>query len=401
VRYNGTNGIFAALIFCAQEEEAFLEERYLDNSATTPVDPEVARYALELMCQNYGNPSSLHHKGFEAQLALERARQQAASVFSADPRRIVFTGGGTDSNNLAICGTALALRRTKGRMVVNAAEHASVLKAMDWCESEGWEVVRVAPLADGTPDLEAFAAAADARTALVSCMAVNSETGAVTDLRRLSRAVKAKNPKTLVHCDAVQAFCRLELNPKTLGLDFVSASGHKINAPKGAGLLYMAPGTRVVPLLHGSGQEGGLHPGTENMPGFCALGLAAQRMQARRAELWDRYTALRARLVTKLQQIPGVCINSPEGAAPYILNLSVPGWRSETLIHYLERLGVYVSSGSACSKGARSHVLAAMGLSDARIDSALRVSLGQYNTPADLDAFAAGLQQAMAEVARK
>ena len=378
-----------------------MEEIYLDNSATTPTDPEAARLAVDMMCQNYGNPSSLHRKGFEAQLAVDKAREQAAAVLSADPRRIIFTANGTEANNLAICGTAQALRRAKGRMVVGMAEHASVLKAMDWCESEGWEVIRIAPLADGTPDLKAFAAAVDSRTALVSCMAVNSETGARTDLKALSRAVKAKNPKTLVHCDAVQAFCRVKLNPKLMGIDLLSASGHKINAPKGVGMLYMAQGVRLVPLIHGSGQEGGLHPGTEHVPQIAAFGLAAEKMERRREALWDGYTALKDTFVTNLQQLDGVCINSPANAVPYILNLSVPGYRSEILIHYLERLGIYVSSGSACSKGAKSHVLSAMGLDDRRIDSALRVSMGQYTTPEHLEAFVQGLKQAMAEVAKK
>lgn len=378
-----------------------MEEIYLDNSATTPTDPEAAKLALDMMCQNYGNPSSLHRKGFEAQLAVDRAREQVAAVLNTDPRRIVFTANGTEANNLAICGTAQALRRSKGRMVVGMAEHASVLKAMDWCESEGWEVIRIAPLADGTPDLKAFAAAVDSRTALVSCMAVNSETGARTDLKALSRAVKAKNPKVLVHSDAVQAFCRLKLNPRLLGVDLLSASGHKINAPKGVGMLYMAQGVRLVPLIHGSGQEGGLHPGTEHVPLIAAFGHAAQKMEAAREGLWQDYSAMKETFVTNLQQLDGVCINSPQNAVPYILNLSVPGYRSEILIHYLERLGIYVSSGSACSKGAKSHVLTAMGLDDRRIDSALRVSMGQYTTPEHLEAFVQGLRQAMAEVAKK
>jgi len=354
-----------------------LQEIYLDNSASTAVDPNAAQLALQIMCENYGNPSSLHRKGFDAQLAVDKAREQVAAVLNTDPRRIVFTANGTEANNLAICGTALAQRRAKGRMVVNAAEHASVLKAMDWCESEGWQVIRIAPLADGTPDLKAFAAAVDDHTVLVSCMAVNSETGARTDLKALSKAVKAKNPKTLVHCDAVQAFCRIKLNPKLLGVDLLTASGHKINAPKGVGMLYMAQGVRVLPLVHGSGQEGGLHPGTEHVPQIAAFGYAAQTMEKNREKLWQGYTDLQQQLITNLEQMQGVCINSPQNAVPYILNLSVPGYRSEILIHYLERLGIYVSSGSACSKGAKSHVLTAMGLDDRRIDSALRVSMGQ------------------------
>lgn len=378
-----------------------MEEIYLDNSATTPTDPEVAQLALKMMCENYGNPSSLHRKGFDAQLAVDKAREQVAAVLSADPRRIVFTANGTEANNLAICGTAQALRRAKGRMVVGAAEHASVGRAMDWCESEGWEVIRIAPNPDGTPNIAAFAAAVDQHTALVSCMAVNSETGALTDIKALSKAVKAKNPKTLVHCDAVQAFGRIRLNPKAMGIDLLSASGHKINAPKGVGMLYMAQGVRLVPLIHGSSQEGGLHPGTEHVPNIAAFGLAAEKMDRSREKLWKQYTALKEELTEKLEQMDGVYINSPQNAVPYILNLSVPGYRSEILIHYLERLGIYVSSGSACAKGARSHVLTAMGLSDERIDSALRVSMGQYTTQQHLQAFLQGLEQAMQNVAKK
>jgi cysteine desulfurase len=374
---------------------------YADNAATTSVSKTALNAMLPYLTENYGNPSSLHRKGFDAQLAVDKAREQVAAVLGADPRRIVFTANGTEANNLAICGTALAQRRAKGRMVVNAAEHASVLKAMDWCESEGWEVIRVAPLPDGTPDLKAIAAAVDDRTLLVSCMAVNSETGARTDLKALSKAVKAKNPKTLVHCDAVQAFCRTKLNPKLMGIDLLAASGHKINAPKGVGMLYMAQGVRVLPLVHGSGQEGGLHPGTEHVPQIAAFGYAAETMEKNREKLWQAYTDLRGQLVTNLEQMQGVCINSPQNAVPYILNLSVPGYRSEILIHYLERLGIYVSSGSACSKGAKSHVLTAMGLDDRRIDSALRVSMGQYTTSEHIPAFLQGLEKAMAEVAKK
>ncbi len=374
-------------------------EFYLDNSASTPTDPEVAKLAYDMMCTGYGNPSSLHKKGFEAQLAIEKARTQVAKVFGCDTKQIVFTSSGTEANNLAICGLAITKKRNIGRMIVSTTEHSSVLRSMNWCEGEGWEIIRIAPKSDGLPDIEAMAEAVNDKTALVSCMAVGSETGAITDLSALSKAVKAKNPNTLVHCDAVQGFCRLPILPKNMGIDMVTASGHKISAPKGVGVLYRADGVRLSPLLQGGGQEQGLRPGTEHVPLICAMGLATEKMNANMAKQQEIYKDLRGQIITILEQMEGVCINSPRSGAPHILNISVMGYRSETLIHFLEEHGVYVSSGSACAKGSRSHVLTAMGLSNERIDSALRISFGTTTTPQHITAFTDALKQAMAKLA--
>ena len=376
-------------------------ECYLDNSATTAVTPEVAALAAHIMTEQYGNPSSLHRRGFWAERALTEARGQVAAVLRCRPEEIVFTSGGTESNNLALLGAARAARRRGNRIVTTAVEHHSVLAVCRQLESEGFEVAYVSPDAGGVITPESFAAACDEKTVLASCMMVNSETGALHDIPAIAAACRRKNPGILFHADCVQAFGRLEIAPARWGVQLVSVSGHKIHAPKGVGALYVAKGVRLLPPLYGSGQERGLRPGTENLPGICAMGLAAERMNARRAENAAHFTALRQKLITNLSQSPAVCINSPEAAAPYIINLSVEGIRSEIMIHYLEQFEIYVSSGSACAKGERSHVLTAMGLPEDRIDSALRVSMTDTTAEEEIDEFCRRLLQGAATLAKR
>ena len=376
-------------------------ECYLDNSATTAVTPEVAALAAHIMTEQYGNPSSLHRRGFWAERALTEARGQVAAVLRCRPEEIVFTSGGTESNNLALLGAARAARRRGNRIVTTAVEHHSVLAVCRQLESEGFEVAYVSPDAGGVITPESFAAACDEKTVLASCMMVNSETGALHDIPAIAAACRRKNPGILFHADCVQAFGRLEIAPARWGVQLVSVSGHKIHAPKGVGALYVAKGVRLLPPLYGSGQERGLRPGTENLPGICAMGLAAERMNARRVENAAHFTALRQKLITNLSQSPAVCINSPEAAAPYIINLSVEGIRSEIMIHYLEQFGIYVSSGSACAKGERSHVLTAMGLPEDRIDSAIRVSMTDTTAEEEIDEFCRRLLQGAATLAKR
>ena len=376
-------------------------ECYLDNSATTAVTPEVATLAARIMTEQYGNPSSLHRRGFWAERALTEARGQVAAVLRCRPEEIVFTSGGTESNNLALLGAARAARRRGNRIVTTAVEHHSVLAVCRQLESEGFEVTYVSPDAGGVITPESFAAACDEKTVLASCMMVNSETGALHDIPAIAAACRRKNPGILFHADCVQAFGRLEIAPARWGVQLVSVSGHKIHAPKGVGALYVAKGVRLLPPLYGSGQERGLRPGTENLPGICAMGLAAERMNARRAENAAHFTALRQKLITNLSQSPAVCINSPQAAAPYIINLSVEGIRSEIMIHYLEQFEIYVSSGSACAKGERSHVLTAMGLPEDRIDSALRVSMTDTTAEGEIDEFCRRLLQGAATLAKR
>lgn len=376
-------------------------ECYLDNSATTAVTPEVAALAAHIMTEQYGNPSSLHRRGFWAERALTEARGQVAAVLRCRPEEIIFTSGGTESNNLALLGAARAARRRGNRIVTTAVEHHSVLAVCRQLESEGFEVAYVSPDAGGVITPESFAAACDEKTVLASCMMVNSETGALHDIPAIAAACRRKNPGILFHADCVQAFGRLEIAPARWGVQLVSVSGHKIHAPKGVGALYVAKGVRLLPPLYGSGQERGLRPGTENLPGICAMGLAAERMNARRAENAAHFTALRQKLITNLSQSPAVCINSPQAAAPYIINLSVEGIRSEIMIHYLEQFEIYVSSGSACAKGERSHVLTAMGLPEDRIDSALRVSMTDTTAEEEIDEFCRRLLQGAATLAKR
>ena len=376
-------------------------ECYLDNSATTAVTPEVAALAARIMTEQYGNPSSLHRRGFWAERALTEARGQVAAVLRCRPEEIIFTSGGTESNNLALLGAARAARRRGNRIVTTAVEHHSVLAVCRQLESEGFEVAYVSPDAGGVITPESFAAACDEKTVLASCMMVNSETGALHDIPAIAAACRRKNPGILFHADCVQAFGRLEIAPARWGVQLVSVSGHKIHAPKGVGALYVAKGVRLLPPLYGSGQERGLRPGTENLPGICAMGLAAERMNARRAENAAHFTALRQKLITNLSQSPAVCINSPEAAAPYIINLSVEGIRSEIMIHYLEQFEIYVSSGSACAKGERSHVLTAMGLPEDRIDSAIRVSMTDTTAEEEIDEFCRRPLQGAATLAKR
>lgn len=376
-------------------------ECYLDNSATTAVTPEVAALAARIMTEQYGNPSSLHRRGFWAERALTEARGQVAAVLRCRPEEIIFTSGGTESNNLALLGAARAARRRGNRIVTTAVEHHSVLAVCRQLESEGFEVAYVSPDAGGVITPESFAAACDEKTVLASCMMVNSETGALHDIPAIAAACRRKNPGILFHADCVQAFGRLEIAPARWGVQLVSVSGHKIHAPKGVGALYVAKGVRLLPPLYGSGQERGLRPGTENLPGICAMGLAAERMNARRVENAAHLTALRQKLITNLSQSPAVCINSPEAAAPYIINLSVEGIRSEIMIHYLEQFEIYVSSGSACAKGERSHVLTAMGLPEDRIDSAIRVSMTDTTAEEEIDEFCRRLLQGAATLAKR
>ena len=376
-------------------------ECYLDNSATTAVTPEVAALAAHIMTEQYGSPSSLHRRGFWAERALTEARGQVAAVLRCRPEEIIFTSGGTESNNLALLGAARAARRRGNRIVTTAVEHHSVLAVCRQLESEGFEVAYVSPDAGGVITPESFAAACDEKTVLASCMMVNSETGALHDIPAIAAACRRKNPGILFHADCVQAFGRLEIAPARWGVQLVSVSGHKIHAPKGVGALYVAKGVRLLPPLYGSGQERGLRPGTENLPGICAMGLAAERMNARRVENAAHFTALRQKLITNLSQSPAVCINSPEAAAPYIINLSVEGIRSEIMIHYLEQFEIYVSSGSACAKGERSHVLTAMGLPEDRIDSAIRVSMTDTTAEEEIDEFCRRLLQGAATLAKR
>ena len=376
-----------------------MEEIYLDNSATTRVCEKSAEKVLELMTQCYGNPSSLHKKGLEAQREVAHARQAVAVSLGAQPREIIFTSGGTEANNLAVLGGAAAGRRRGKRIVTTAIEHPSVLEPMRQLEKEGFEVVFLTPDTDGRVPEEAVLKAVTGDTILISVMAVNNELGSIQPIEVLKKAVKRAGAPALVHVDGVQAYGKLPLRPEKLGIDLLTVSGHKIHGPKGVGALYVSKNARILPRTFGGGQERELRPGTEAAPLIAGLGAAAEELPDWR-QAYSRMEKLRDYTLQKLSGLEGVEVNSPVEGLPYLLNFSALGIRSETMLHFLAQRGIYVSSGSACAKGKQSHVLKAAGLPDSRISSAIRVSFSRESTKRDADALAEGVREGLACLAR-
>lgn len=376
-----------------------MREIYLDNSATTRVCPEAAEKALELMTQCYGNPSSLHALGFRAEQALSQARQTVAKLLSAQPEEITFTSGGTESNNLAIFGGAFARRHAGRRIVTTQIEHPSVLEPMAQLEKEGWEIVRLAPDAFGRISPQQIEEAITPDTALVSIMAVNNEIGSILPVEAAARVIRRNKYRTLLHVDAVQAFGKLPLIPGKTGIDLLTVSAHKIHGPKGAGALYIRKGVHIPARTFGGGQERNLRSGTEALPAWCAFGAAVKALPPLREEeasiraLWEDARQ-------RLSSIPGVVLQSPLEGLPYILNFSCGGVKAETMLHFLEERGIYVSSGSACAKGKPSHVLEAMHLPRTQALSSIRVSFSRENCSEDVVALADAVQEGMETLVR-
>ena len=369
-------------------------ECYFDNSATTKPCQEAVDAAVDALTNRWGNPSSLHKPGDDANRLLTECRKTVAATLRAQPEEIVFTGCGTDSNNLAIFGSALALRRRGKRIVTTDIEHPSVEEPMKRLEEFGFEVVRLPVDSEGTVSKADLTDAVTPKTILVSMMMVNNEVGSIQPVKAAAAAVRRAGAPALIHTDCVQAYGKMPLNPKQLGVDLLSVSGHKIHGPKGVGFLYVRKGVRLKPYLLGGGQERGLRSGTEAMPniaGFAAAAAAVGDLSANRAHV----QALRDSLVEQVQGV-GVVVNSAKEALPYVLNLSVLGIPSEVLRNFLSERGIYVSTGSACSKGHRSRVLQEMGLSPERIDSAVRISFSRYNTQEEVDYTAAAIREAIA-----
>lgn len=368
-------------------------EHYLDNAATTKVCNEAAQAALAAMTENYGNPSSTHTKGREANRLLESARKQVSAAMGCTPGELIFTSCGSESDNWAIINGAEAMKRRGKHIISSAVEHDAVRRSLDELESRGFEVTRLAPDEKGGISLDSVVSALRDDTILVSLMLVNNETGAVTDISSIARAVKKACPAALVHTDAVQGFMKVPFSAKSLGADMVSISGHKIHAPKGVGALYIKNGVKLKPFIVGGSQENGRRAGTEAMPQIAAFGAACEVARAGMAENIARMEALRARAVERLsREIPELVLIG--GGSPHILSISLPGWRSEVLMNYLEAKEVYVSRSSACKKGGRSHVLEAMGLSSRVIDGAIRIGLSRFTTEEDIDALCAALKEA-------
>ena len=375
-------------------------EHYLDNSATTRVCPEAAQAALAAMTETYGNPSSTHTKGREAKKLLDESRAQVASLLGAQPKELVFTSCGSESDNWALLSGAEAMKR-KGRHIISSAvEHDAIRKTLDELEARGCTVTRLKPDKSGAIPVDAVREALTPDTILVSLMLVNNETGGVTDISGVSRLLKEQNSPALLHTDAVQAFGKLPFTAKSLGADLISVSGHKLHAPKGIGALYIRQGLRLKPFLLGGGQEEGRRAGTEALPQIAAFGTACALAKAGLRENYARMAGYKAEIVRRLsEEIPE--FRYVESEAPHILNLSLPGFRSEVLMNFLEAREVYVSKSSACKKGARSHVLEAIGLDARTIDGAIRVGLSRYTTAEDVDALCRGLIDAHRSLAHR
>lgn len=376
------------------------KEHYLDNSATTQVLKEAAEEAVRLMVEDYGNPSSLHSRGFLAKKELESARERVAARLGARPEEIFFTGGGTEANNLALLGAAEARKRLGRKIVVTAVEHDSVLNAARELERQGFQVAYMEPEPDGTVDPQKLEEAIDRETVLVSVMLCNNETGALLPVRETARAIKRKGAPALLHTDCVQAFCKVDFSLQKLGADLCTVSGHKVHGPKGVGVLYVKKGVRILPRAFGGGQEKGLRSGTESLPLIGAFARAVE-LAPRPGELQARMEGLQSLLRRELLSIPGVELNSPEGGLPYILNFSPVGVRAETMLHFLAERGVFVSAGSACGKAKPSHVLEAMGLPRERIASALRASFSRFTTEEDVKALGLGIRAGLESLAKE
>jgi cysteine desulfurase len=372
---------------------------YLDNAATTAVCSAAADKALYMMTTCFGNPSSLHAAGVAAERELTAAREAVAALIGASPETVVFTAGGTEANNLAVLGSAAANARVGRHAITSAVEHASVSAAFDELERQGFEVTRLVPDEGGMVTAEAVAAACRPDTALVSVMLVNNETGARFPVEEMIAEARRLSPRALFHTDAVQAAGKLPLKAQKWGVDLLTVSGHKLHAPKGVGALYIRRGVRILPRAVGGGQEGGMRAGTEAAPAIAAFGAAAAAVPDL-ATLNARFEALYQRLTEGLAAFPNARLHVPAVHVPYLLNVSLPGLRSETMLHFLAERGVFVSGGSACSKGKQSPVLKALGLPAAEIDSALRISFCRDTTEEDIDRFLAALHEADAALTR-
>lgn len=376
-----------------------MTEAYLDNSATTRPCREAVEKITQMLTENYGNPSSLHSRGLQAQLAVEQARESVAKAIGAEKNEIIFTSGGTEANNLAVLGAAQSRYRSGKKLITTAIEHPSVLEAVKALETEGWEVVRLAPDSRGCFSTEALANALDGSTVLVSLMLVNNETGAIQPLEEAARLIKRSGAPALLHCDAVQAFGKLPINVKKTGVDLMTVSAHKIHGPKGVGALYVRSGVRIIPRAFGGGQERGLRSGTESTPLIAGFGGAVDALPNTAQQL-NTMRELKIYAQELLGGLDGIEINSPDDALPYILNISCPGIRSEVMLHHLSAGGVFVSSGSACAKGQKSHVLTAMGLDRKRIDGALRISFSRFTTKEEIRLLASRLEDGLKRLIR-
>ena len=379
-------------------------EAYFDNSATTKVLDCVKDAVVDAMCVNYGNAAAKHRKGVEAENLIREAKKAIADTLKVQEKEILFTSGGTESNNTALIGTALANRRAGKHLITTGVEHPSIYNTMSFLEEMGFEVTYLPVDHLGHISLEDLENSIREDTILVSVMYVNNEVGAVEPIEAISQCIKKKNPKTLFHVDAIQAYGKYKIRPKKQGIDLLSVSGHKIHAPKGVGFLYIRDGVKIRPILFGGGQQKGMRSGTENVPGCIGLGVAAREAYKDFDARIEKLYTLRERLIAGLKPLGGVTINGSEDRtnAPQIVSASFEGIRSEVLLHALEDKGVYVSSGSACSSNhpGISGTLKGIGVKKELLDSTIRFSLGDLNTEEEVD-YAIGVLGELLPVLRR
>ena len=364
-------------------------EAYLDNSATTSCSKAATDKMVELLMQDYGNPSSLHMKGVIAEKYIIEAKKKIAKILKVEEKELIFTSGGTESNNLAIIGSALANKRAGMHVITTSIEHASVTNPFIWLSENGFEVTYLGVDEYGQIKLDELKAAIRPDTILVSIMQVNNEIGALQPIEEAGKLIKSVNPKTLFHVDAIQSYGKMAIFPKKCNVDLLSVSGHKIHGPKGSGFLFIKDKTKVKPLIHGGGQQKGMRSGTENVPAIAGLAVAAEEMYANLEENRNHLFALRDYFIEEVEKLDGVSVNGKKDhdSAPHIVSVSIDGVRAEVILHTLEDRNIYVSAGSACSsnKPAISSTLQSIGLRKELLDSTVRFSFSIHTTKEELD----------------
>ena len=365
-------------------------EAYLDNSATTAVAPEVKDIMIKLMCDDFGNPSSLHMKGVEAEKYIKEAKAVIAKSLKVNEKEIIFTSGGTESNNLALIGAAMANKRAGNHIITTSIEHASILSTVEFLSDNGFRVSYIPVDKDGHVDLEVLKAEICEETIIVSVMYVNNEIGTIEPIEEIAKSIKAVNPNTIFHVDAIQAYGKYIIHPKKHGIDMMSVSGHKINGPKGSGFLYVADKIKIKPIIYGGGQQKGMRSGTENVPAIAGLGEAVRVCYTDFANKVNKLYELKNYFIDEISSIENIRINSKKGelSAPHIVSVSFVGVRSEVMLHTLEDRNIYVSAGSACSSNKQKSVsatLKSIKLSAEEIDSTIRFSFCFNTTKEEID----------------
>lgn len=371
---------------------------YFDNAATTKPCSEAVEAINKGLSDFWGNPSSLHSMGLKAQLEVDEARKIIADSIGCESRCIYFTSGATESSNMAIKGAASVYGKRKKRIITSSVEHSSVKECMNELEKSGFEIIRISPDKNGEFNSSDFLNAVDENTCLISIMLVNNETGYILPVKKVFSEIKRRFPDIITHCDCVQGFMKIPVKTRELNADLISLSGHKIHSAKGVGAIYIKKGIRLSPIIHGGKQENGVRSGTESVPLIMGFGAAVKAINPHIEKNFRIVSELKNYLCMRLSEMDNIKINSKENASPYIINISVCGIRSEIMLHYLESRQIYVSSGSACSKGAKSGVLEEFGLNQKQADSALRISLDFSDTRAEIDEFIEAIKEGQKKI---